>query len=322
MAVFSSKQSTFLIGKETDFGTGVNRTKDVGLVQSVSPTDKRTYEKVFAAGSREVQELVAGKSEPTFDFEFLMQNGRMLEMLFGTKDSSVETTGDWKHIFSIGTTIPSFTAEYSYNASTDAVFVYDGCKLNSGTISIDQAGILKMSGSAVAQSVTSSTTAGAAVISTINVLAYKHLTLATGTIDSEASVGKLQSFSYTYDNGNTPVDAAGTFEVQETVSGNAEHSFEFTMMFEDLTQYNFFLGSTTPQSQPTAKGLEVNANNGITLGSGRREFNLQLTGIQYEEAGTPLAVGEVIVQTFRGTATGLGTNLCFVVDTVSSSTFF
>lgn len=322
MASLHSKQNTFLIGKESTFGTGVTTDKDVGLIQSVTPTDKRTYEKVYAAGSREVQELVAGKFEPTFDFDFFIQNGRMLEMLFGTKDSSTETTGDWKHIFSIGSTIPSFTSEYSYNATTDAVFKYDGCKLNSGTISIEQNGILKLAGSAVAQSVTTSTSASAAVISALKVLAYKHLTLATGTIDSEASVGKLQSFSYTFDEGNSPVDAAGTFEVQETISGNVEHSFEFTMMFEDLTEYNIFLGSTTPQSQPTAKGLEVNANNGVALGSGRREFNLQLTGIQYEEAGTPLTVGEVIVQTFRGTATGLGTNKCFVVDTVSSSAFF
>ena len=94
------------------------------------------------------------------------------------------------------------------------------------------------------------------------------------------------------------------------------------MTFENLTQYALFLGSTTPQSQPTATGLEINANNGVTLGSGRREFNLQLTGVQYEEAGTPLTVGEVIFQNFTGTATGLGTNKCFVVDTVSSSAFF
>ena len=322
MSSFHSKQNTFLIGKESVFGTPVATTKDVGLIQSVGPSDKRAYTKVRAAGGREIQELVAGKSEPSFDFEFFIQNGRMLELLFGTKDSSTETTTDWKHIFSIGTTIPSFTAEYSYNASTDAVFKYDGCKINSATISIDQGGILKFAGSAIAQSVTSSTSASAAVISTLSVLAYKHLTLATGTPDSESSVGKLQSFSVTYDEGNTAVDAAGSIEVQETVSGDSEFTFEFAMMFEDLTEYNIFLGSTTPQSQPSAIGLEVNANNGVVLGSGRREFNLQLLGVQYEEVGTPLAVGEVIIQTFKGTATGFGTNKCFVVDTVSSAAFF
>ncbi len=322
MAVFSSKQSTVLIGKESSFGVPQTTDKDIGLVQSFSPTDKRTYEKIYTAGSREIQELVAGKFEPTFDFEFLLQNGRMLELLFGTKDSSTETTGDWKHIFSIGSTVPSFTTEYSFNASTDAVFIYDGCKINSGTIAIDKDGILKMSGSSVAQSVTTSTASSAAVISALKVLSYKHLTLSTGTIDSEASVGKLQSFSYSFDNGNTPVDAAGTFEVQEVVGGNVENTFEFTMMFEDLTEYNRFLGNTTPQSQPTALGLEVNANNGVTLGSGRREFNLHLTNIQYEEVGTPLSVGEVVVQSFKGTATGFGTNKCFVVDTVTSDAFF
>ena len=202
------------------------------------------------------------------------------------------------------------------------MFKSDGLKLNNGVISIDTGGILKFVGNATGQSITTSTTASAAVISAIKVLAFKHLTLATGTIDSEVSVGKLQSFSFTYDQGNTPVDAAGTFEVQELVEGDSDFTFEFSMMFENLTQYALFLGGTTPQSQPTATGLEINANNGVTLGQGRREFNIHLTGVQYEESGTPLTVGEVIIQNFNGTATGLGTNLCFVVDSVTSAAFF
>lgn len=322
MASFHSKQNTFLIGKETTFGTPVATVKDIGLIQSVTPANKRVYTKVRAAGSREIQELVAGKSEIGLDVEVLIQNGRIFELLLGTKDSSTETTGDWKHIFSIGTTVPSFTSEYSFNADTDAVFKSDGLKFNSGVMSIDQGGILKFVGSVAGQSITTSTTASAAVISALKVLAYKHLTLSTGTIDSEASVGKLQSFSVTYDQGNTPIDAGGTFETQEIVEGDSEFTFEFAMMFENLTQYAMFLGGTTPQSQPTATGLEINANNGIALGSGRREFNLHLTGIQYEEPGTPLSVGEVVIQTFKGTATGLGTNKCFVVDTVTSAAFF
>jgi hypothetical protein len=322
MASMHSKMNTFLVGKESTFGTPVSTVKDLGLVQSVTPANKREYTKVRAAGSRAVQEIVAGKSEIGLDFEVFIQNGRIFELLFGTKDSSTETTGDWKHIFSVGTTVPSFTSEYSFNATTDAVFKSDGLKLNNGVISIDTGGILKFVGNATGQSITTSTSASASVISSLSVLAFKHLTLSTGTIDSESNVGKLQSFSFTYDQGNTPVDAAGTFEAQEIVEGDSDFTFEFSMMFEDLTQYALFLGGTTPQSQPTATGLEINANNGVTLGSGRREFNLQLTGVQYEEPGTPLTVGEVIIQTFRGSATSLGTNKCFVVDTVTSSAFF
>ena len=322
MATFHSKQNTTLVGKEVTFGTAVTTDKDLGLIQAVTPADKRGYTKVKAAGSREIQELVAGKSEPTFDFEVFQQNGRVFELLLGTKDSSTPTSGDNTHIFSIGTTIPSFTMEYSFDASTDSRFLYDGCKLSNGTISIDQEGILKVAVSGTAQSVTTNTTASAAILSTLNVLAYKHLTLSTGTPDSETSVGKLQSFSMTFENTPTPVDSAGTFEVQETVAGDSEITFEFALMFENLTEYEIFAGSTTPQIQPTAVGLVVNANNGVTLGSGRREFEVQLLGVQYEEAGTPLTVGEVIIQTFKGSATGLGTNLLFLVDTVTSANFF
>ena len=231
--------------------------KDLGLVQSFTPSDKRVYTKVKAAGDREVQQLVAGKSDLGFDFEVFEQNGRIFELLLGT-----------------------------------------------------------------AQSVTTSTSESAAVISSLDVLRYKELTLSTGTADSETSVGKLQTFGVTFENTPTIVDSAGTIETQENIAGDSEITFEFTLMFEDLTEYDIFLGGSTPQTQPASKGLVVNANNGVTLGSGRREFEVQLAEIQYEEVGNPLSVGEVIISNFKGSATSLGTNKLFVVDTVTSANFF
>ena len=47
MAVFHAKHHTFLIGQESVFGTAVSATKDVGLVQSFTPSDKRTIEEVY-----------------------------------------------------------------------------------------------------------------------------------------------------------------------------------------------------------------------------------------------------------------------------------
>ena len=50
MSTYHSKQHTLLIGKESTFGTAVSATKDLGLVQSFTPSDKRTYIKNFATG--------------------------------------------------------------------------------------------------------------------------------------------------------------------------------------------------------------------------------------------------------------------------------
>ena len=46
MAVFHGKHHTILIGQESVFGTAVSATKDVGLVQSFTPSDKRVIEEV------------------------------------------------------------------------------------------------------------------------------------------------------------------------------------------------------------------------------------------------------------------------------------
>lgn len=51
MAIFHAKHHTFLIGLESTFGTAVTADKDIGLVQSFSPVDKRTIEEVYASGS-------------------------------------------------------------------------------------------------------------------------------------------------------------------------------------------------------------------------------------------------------------------------------
>lgn len=319
--VIHSKNATFLIGKETTFGTAVTADKDVGLVQNFSPSDKREHTKVYAAGSREIQEIVAGKIDLKYDLELFLQNGRVFEYLIGSV-GHVETTGDWTHTFTLTDTLPSMTIEESYNISTDVVFIRDGCKFIDGTISIDKGGILTFKGSLTSASVdTSTASASAAVISSLGVLAYKHTTLSTGSAGSETSVGKLQSFTLTFGNDVEDIEQAGSVEICEAEAKNLDISGEFTMMFENKTEYDVFLGGTSPVDQPASTSIVINANNGVTLGSGRVEFNVQLANAQYEEAGKPLAVGDVIIQTFRFNAETLGTNKLTFVDDVSSANF-
>ncbi len=321
MTTLHSKDHTFLIGQEVTFGTAVTADKDVGLVQSVTPSDTRELIEVYASGSREIQEIVASKFKASFDYEINMQNGRPLEYLFGTVGHAL-TGSDTKHTFSVASTLPSFTTETSYNSGTDAVFKYDGCKMNSAVINLETNGILKMTPSVICQSVTSSASgASAAVVSSLKQLHYKHSTLSTGTAASETSVGNLQTFNLTVENNMVEVDSAGTFEVQELVASSFKMAFDFTMSFEDITEYDIFLGGSVPTLSPTEKSALFNANNGVTLGSGRREFEIQLDGFLYEEVGTPTSVGEIIVQSFKGTATALGSNGCFYVDNVAEAAF-
>ncbi|MCP6727489.1 MAG: phage tail tube protein [Patescibacteria group bacterium] len=321
MAVLHAKQHTFLIGQEVTFGTAVTADKDVGLVQSFTPSDKRTIDEVYASGSRQVQELVPAKSGVTWDLDINLQNGRLFEYIFGAVSHAL-TGSDTKHTFTIATTLPSMTIESSFNATVDKVFIYSGGKINSAVVNLDTNAILKLSSSGMSQGSSSATaTASAAVISSLAVLHYKNSTLSTGTADAETSVGKLQTSNINIENNIEEIDAAGTFVTQEMIAASLKIAFDFTMMFEDQTEYDIFQGGTTPQQDPAKKGVEFNANNGVTLGSGRREFNAQFTNFLYEEVGTPVTVGESVVQSFKGIATGIGTNGVFYVDNIAEASF-
>ena len=132
---------------------------------------------------------------------------------------------------------------------------------------------------------------------------------------------KLQTFNLNTENNLIQVDASGTFVTQESVEANFKMSFDFTMMFESLTEYEIFLGGTTANISPTKKSAIFNANNGVVLGSGRREFEIQLDDFLSAEVGTPVTVGETVVQSFTGTATDLGSNGCFYVDNIAGASF-
>lgn len=324
MSIAHSKNHTLLVGEETSFGTAVTADKDLGLIQNFNPMQKRNHEKLYASGSREIQEIVEGNYEVNFDGEIILQHGRPIYYVMGSV-SHAETTSDWKHTFDFGTSVPSLTIEDSHNMDTDAVFIYDGCKLDEATMSIEKNGQLKMSFSGQGQASDHSTaSASSAVISTLPVLTYKHLSVSIGTAGSESSVGKVQSASLTFSNSLERIDAAGNITAQELNEGNIDITGEFTIIFEDMTEYDRFLGEAgddTPQLSQTGYSLVINAHNGVTLGSGRREFYVQLSGVKYEEADKPVNVGESVVGTFKFNAEGLGTNKAYYVDSVSSTNF-
>jgi len=320
-----SKIFSWLVGKESTYGTEVASTLDWGLIQSFSPTDKRTHTKIQTTGSREIQEIVAGMVDIDWEVSLYLQHARPIEALLGTL-THAETTSDWKHsITAVPSTVPSYSIEYSLNDSTDLVFDYLGSKLNTGTIALEKEGILTFNGSGKSKTVdTSEASAGAAVIDTLNILHYKHADVLVGVASSEASIGKVQSFNLTFNNTPTMVDTTGSIFHQEQVEGLFEPTGDFTVVFENLTEYQRLLGttsSTTPQVSPTAFSTIFNLHNSVTLGSGRQEFYAQLDDCQYEEVGNPLNVGEIVISSFKMNAVTYGSNGVFMVDDVSSGNF-
>lgn len=317
-----SKNHTLLIGKESTYGTAVSATKDVGLVQNANFSDKKEIQRIYGNGSRLPQELVSGLANFDFDFDIIYQNGRLFEYLLGSV-AHATTGSDEKHTFSFAETLPSFTVESSFNLDTDQVFKYEGCVLSSGTISVDTGGNLSLAFTGRAEDIdTSSNSASAAVISSLKTLHYKHLTLSTGAAGSETDVGLLQSFNLTINSENTEVRDSGQVTNADDLAGLAIMEFDFIMVFKTVAEYERFTGAdSSVVISPTQFSVVINAHNGVTLGSGRREFYVQLDGVNYSEVGTPISIGEKVVQSFRGEATALGSNGMFTVDNIASGSW-
>lgn len=317
-----SKNHTFLIGKESTYGTAVAGTKDVGLVQGFTPSDKKEIQRIYGSGSRLPQELISGLATLDFDMDVTFQNGRLFEYLLGSV-AHATTGSDEKHTFSFAETLPSFSVESSFNLTTDQVYIYEGCVLLGGTVSIDTGGVLSSRFSGRAEDVdTAGASASAAVISSLATLHYKHLTLSTGVAASEVDVGLLQAFSFTINNENTEVRDAGQVINVADLAGNMNMEFEFTIAFQTTTEYERFSGAAASIAvSPTQFSMVINAHNGVTLGSGRREFYVQLDAINYSEVGTAVSIGDKVVQAFRGEATGLGSNGLYTVDNIASGSW-
>ena len=198
----------------------------------------------------------------------------------------------------------SITIEDGFNSTTDVVNKYVSHVISSLTVSLDVKGkvTIKTSGSYANMSAVGSS-ASSAVISTLATFPSFMGTLKRGTEGSESAVGRIQSAEITFENNPTPVNELGSRFMVANPANDFNIRYRFTLAFEDSAQQQIFMGGTAPLAgTPAAKGLVFNATNGTTLGSGRREIDIQLRGCQDEDWSNPVQVGNVVIQEISGTA--------------------
>ena len=197
MAGYTSKHAYVLIGQEVTYGTGVAVTKDLGMIQSVDFKDSREITSAYSVSSRIAQQLVEGKWSFTGDIELYLQHGRPFEYIFGSV-SHANSGADYKHTFTVGTTLPSFTMEDGYNSTADVVNTYKGVKVNEATISLEKEGVLTCKLSLISKNNTVSSSATSAVVDDLPVFRGLQGSCLIGTAGAEASWvyvlnGKYQS---------------------------------------------------------------------------------------------------------------------------------
>ena len=146
-------------GNESNYGSACAANKDLGAVQSISPSEKNNLIKIRTlGGNRDYKTVIAGKFEVSGSMEYYYQGGDFLRQAFGEDTATTATVDSGPKILSAGGAIyqhvmgsanspgvnsyPSFTLEFtdyeddgSAAATQNLKRTYTGARVNTLGIS-------------------------------------------------------------------------------------------------------------------------------------------------------------------------------------------
>ena len=310
MPNYHGQHHYLLYGRETTYGTAVATSLDVGLVQSFTLNGNMNWKREWSLGNIDLQAMVSGKLDLTGSMEFLFQHGRIIEEITGGTTTHAETTGDWRHTFVFADDVASMSIREGVDASSDIEFLLKGVVLNSLTLSLALDGVLRGRADFNVRDVDpSGTTASAQTISTLTVLPDFFGTVSFGVAGSEVAKASVKSLEFTIRN-----DGAGEMrdwgldakKAAASIPNQRQIEFRFSLTFQDVTEWNRFLGATTgvldDGTEIANSGLIIDINNGVVLGSGRRDIYIDLSNVVINTVTKPVNIGGYIVQDFAGYA--------------------
>jgi hypothetical protein len=300
--VYTGKNISCLIAKETAWGTATTVTSDIGLVQSITSTDDHATTSHFALGSRNAQDITAGMFTSKISVEAIYQHPRLLQYAIG----GVTHTGvadPYKHQLDETTPLPSFTLQHGFDATSDVSVTYTGCKVDTLTLSMGLDGVLRYTADIIARNPASGTSPVAASVSTIPTLTPYMCTISTG---AAASIGTPQSFDVTIKNNIENYPILGDRLPTDSQENEREYEWKFTMLFASKTLYDTFLGTITGgetalTATPTISNLLFNTTNG-TVGAGNHDVYLRFATAYPKDHKIISKIKGAVVAEFSGTA--------------------
>ncbi|NCD07001.1 MAG: hypothetical protein EOL97_12860 [Spirochaetia bacterium] len=295
---YTGKQSFVLVGEETAYNTAVATTKDLGVIASVDASLNNNTITIDSIGCRQAIDLLAGNFDGTLSFSGTLNSGAILEMFFGQSTDDATST-DYRHVFvdKLGTEVTalpvasntkSYTISTNHDDTTDVVFTYSGCKINSLSMNLEVGGALTFDAEAIIGNVTTSTTVGTKICSTTQPLMFAQGSVSTGTAGSEAVKTPVSNFSITFNNNidTNDIRGIGSRKPIDLIVKKLELTGDFTAKFGDKTEADRFLGGATViNGTPADTSIIFEVTNGVTVGSGRIGFYVKYSGCQYESLG-------------------------------------
>jgi hypothetical protein len=318
---FPSQSKYVLIGEETTRGTAVVPAQDAGLI--ITDVNEGINKEVIVSrgiSSIETKAINTGLISPDVNFEGEFQHGRMFLYIVGDQNQDV-TTGDYKHTFAVSNNPATLTIDSGESlGSAISTLRIAGCVVDSAELSIALNEVLKLSINLQGMNVNSLHTASSAVLSTLPVFphawvkCYVNDVLATEVQNASISIAKSVQR-----NGGI----SSSF-IQQAHPTQLNFEFSANLGFSDKTYQDLFMAGavslTTPVPQatgtPAGNKFKICADNGVTLGSGRREISFELENTQYSTLNKTASVGNLTFIEIAGSGT---LSSLFTVDNIDYS---
>lgn len=290
---YPSPVKYLLIGKETTWGTGVTTDKDCGLIiTDITTPHEREVIETIGVQNIEVQAINSGLEGGGLTLTGHIQHGRLFEYIIGSVAHN-QTGSDWEHTFTISDNPPSMSAEVGNDLSTDTVQDIVGNLVESAELSIELNGVLTLNCNFLAKA-PPSTSASASSSITSALPVFPHQLVTVNVNGSPASEVQNASISI-----NKVVERSGGVGSVTYQQGHAtEIRFEYsaTLGFQDKTYHDLFVNDTTHE-------FEIVADNGTSLGSGKRGVQLVLENCKQRTFNEPTSVGGLTFVEIAGTGT-------------------
>lgn len=304
---FGAHHKVFLIGKESTYGTAVTQDKDIGIITDVQDNLSRELIPVPSVGTTTEQSIETGAETHGHNITLQYQHGRIIEYFAGGV-AHAETTGDWKHTFTVNNTTNYFSSQSGESASSDTGIELVSNAVESIDVNIELNGLLTMNIVTKAKSVVDdSSNIGTHAISALPV--FPHALVAISINGSSAS--EVQNFSIKMNATLGRSDGVGSTTPQQMHQVSKTFEFSGKLGFANSDYQNIMVNDTE-------HAIIFNATNGITLGSGLRQFYCSLQGCHFDKFDKITTVGNLTFVDISGK--GL-INELYSVDNISSSSW-
>lgn len=350
-------------GNETSYGSATTPDKDLGAVQAIAPGEKNNLIKIRTlSGNRDYKTVLPGKFEISGSMDYYLQGGAFLRQAWGEDSGTTSTTDQGPRILSAAGNIyrhvmgsavspgvnnfPSFTLEFTDfedagGASTNNLKrTYNGCRVNSLTISGAIDDPVKCSVDWMAKTVTAGT-ADPSVITEYTtdpfVFYDGFVYLTSGAVTSEttavalkgAALAQVLSFDFSVNNNlEAGWYIAGTTSATDSaraakfiIPKGRDYDLKLGLHYQDRDMYQRFLGAvgaTTDQKTLTKNQIVLDlVKNGTpgTLAADDHYMRLVVASATFDDIAINGAPEDIVNNDV--TVFGKSTK-CFFVDNVSS----